>query len=117
MDLEQVLSSGCRRRIIKVLSENGQTNVMQLILKVNGKYPQVNVHLQILQREQIIFDQHYGRMRVIKLNRENGNTKLLLEALKILGSATTQSGAKSTISRSKHQNSIQERNVDASKIF
>ena len=56
---------------------------MQLILKVNGKYPQVNAELQVLQKENIIFDQHMGGMRM-ELNKENPKTVLLLKALKIL---------------------------------
>ena len=84
VDLIVILSSGCRRKIIEFLSENGSTNVMQLILKINGKYPQVNAELQILQKEDLIIDQHVGRMRIIRLNKENPNTGLLLQALKLL---------------------------------
>jgi predicted transcriptional regulator len=84
MDLESILSSACRRKIIKYLTENGPTNIMQLILGINGKYPQVNSELQILQKEEIIIDQHIGRMRLIRLSKENPRTKLLLEALKLL---------------------------------
>ena len=57
---------------------------MLLIMKVNGKYPQVNSELQILQKEDIIVDQRVGRMRIIRLNKENAKTMLLLQALKIL---------------------------------
>lgn len=57
---------------------------MQLILKVNGKYPQINSELQILKKENIISDQRVGRMRIIRLNKENPKTMLLLQALKIL---------------------------------
>jgi predicted transcriptional regulator len=87
MDLEMLLSSSCRRRILKVLARNGTTNVMQLILKVNSTYNQVNSSLQTLQKEGIIFDEHFGRMRVVRLNKETHRTVLLLQALKILNSA------------------------------
>jgi predicted transcriptional regulator len=86
MDLESILSSSCRRKIIKALAENSQSNIMRLIVVVNSKYPQVNSELQILQKENIIIDEHIGRMRVIKLNKENSKTKLLLQALKTLNS-------------------------------
>ena len=84
MDLESILSSSCRRKIIKVLAENGPTNIMQLIMKVNGKYPRVNSELQILLKEEIIIDAHLGRMRIIKLNKEKPKTGVLLQALKLL---------------------------------
>jgi predicted transcriptional regulator len=80
------MASSCRRRIMQVLSNSGQTNVMDLVRRVNSTYNQVNSNLQILHKEEIIFDKHAGRMRVIKLNKENPKTLLLLQALKILRS-------------------------------
>ena len=84
MDLETILSSSCRRKILKFLARNGPTNIMRLIVGVNGKYPQVNSELQILQSEEIIFDKCIGRMRIVELNKENPETGVLLQALKIL---------------------------------
>jgi predicted transcriptional regulator len=84
MDLETLMSSSCRRKILKALLRNGRTNVMELVRKINSTYNQVNLNLQVLQKEGIIFDEHFGRMRVIRLNRENPKTTLLLQALKIL---------------------------------
>jgi len=57
---------------------------MALVREVNSTYNQVNSNLQILQKEGIIFDEHFGRMRVIRLNRENPGMARLLQALKIL---------------------------------
>ena len=84
MDLETVVASACRRRILKVLSRAGRVNVMELVRKVNSTYSQVNPNLRILSEEEIIVDEHFGRMRVIRLNRENPKTDALLQALKIL---------------------------------
>ena len=84
LNLEELLSSGCRRKIIKYLAEKGSTNIMRLIVGVNSKFPQVNAELQILQKEGIISDQHIGRTRLIRLNKENPGTMLILQALKIL---------------------------------
>jgi predicted transcriptional regulator len=93
MNLETLLSSSCRRKILKALLRSKPTNVMELVRKVNSTYNQVNSNLQILQKEEIIFDEHFGRMRVIRLNRENPRTQLLLQALKIL---ETPEGSSST---------------------
>lgn len=89
MDLETLMTSSCRRRILRVLSGSRRTNVMELVRKVNSTYNQVNSNLQILQKEEIIFDEHFGRMRVIRLNRENPRTLLLLQALKMLEASKT----------------------------
>ncbi|MCW4047905.1 MAG: winged helix-turn-helix domain-containing protein [Candidatus Bathyarchaeota archaeon] len=84
MDLDMILASSCRRKILKVLSEIGRANVMELVRRVNSTYSQVNPNLQILREEGIIFDERFGRMRTIRLNRENPKTARLLQALKIL---------------------------------
>jgi DNA-binding transcriptional ArsR family regulator len=84
MDLEKLLASSCRRKILKVLLKIEKTNVMDLVRKMNSTYSQVNPNLQILEEARIVMDQRYGRMRVIRLNKENPKTILLLQALKIL---------------------------------
>jgi hypothetical protein len=57
---------------------------MKLVRQVNSTYNQVNSNLQILQKEAIIFDEHFGRLRVIRLNRGNPRTEGLLQILKNL---------------------------------
>jgi len=57
---------------------------MELVRKANSTYNQVNINLQILQKEGVLFDERFDRMRVIWLNRENPKTARLLQALKIL---------------------------------
>ena len=84
MELEQLISSSCRRRIIRFLLTVHSANVMELVRKVNSTYNQVNANLLVLAKEDIIQEKHYGRVRFIKLNRESPKTELLLQALKIL---------------------------------
>jgi predicted transcriptional regulator len=84
MDLDMILASSCRRRILKVLWGIGRANVMELVRKVNSTYSQVNPNLQILREEGVIFDERFGRMRIIRLNKENPKTTILLQALKLL---------------------------------
>jgi DNA-binding transcriptional ArsR family regulator len=90
MDLESILASSCRRKILKVLLKVGETNVMNLISKANSTYSQVNHNLQILEQEEIVTENRFGRVRLIKLNRENPKTTLLLQAMKLLEPKTTQ---------------------------
>jgi predicted transcriptional regulator len=84
MDLETLMASACRRKILRVLSRRGRTNVMAIVREVNSTYNQVNSNLQILQKEGIIFDEYFGRMRVVRLNWENSRTRRLFQELKIL---------------------------------
>ena len=84
MDLETVLASSCRRKILKTLSLTGRINMMPPVRKVNSTYNQVASNLQILQKEGLIFDERFGQARVIRLNKESQRTVRLLQALKIL---------------------------------
>ena len=84
MDLRRLMASSCRQKILETLSRLGQTHMMDLVRKVNSTYTQVNRNLKILQQEDIVESEYYGRMRVIKLNRENPKTEVLLKALRML---------------------------------
>ena len=84
MNLEMLLSSSCRRKILRVLSRSGRIHVMELVRKVNSTYNQVNSNLHILHEEGVVIDEHCGRMRIIRLDKENPKTTHLLQALKML---------------------------------
>ncbi len=87
MDLDRVLASSCRTRIIRILYNRVNVHVMELVRETNSTYNEVNSHLQILKSEEIIFDDHFGRLRIIRLKMENPRTLILLEALRILKTA------------------------------
>lgn len=91
MNLDRVIASACRTRIIKVLAKSGGLNIMELTRKVNSTYNQVNQHLRVLHEEGIILDRRSGRLRMIRLNKENPKTLLLLQALRILETPTGNS--------------------------
>jgi DNA-binding transcriptional ArsR family regulator len=84
MNLEMLLSSACRRKILKAQRKVRSTNVMELVRQVDSTYSQVNPNLKILETEGIVIDEYLGRMRIIKLNKKNPKTERLLEALRIL---------------------------------
>jgi hypothetical protein len=87
LDLDRVLASSCRTRIVRVLYKKGHVHVMRLVHQANSTFNEVNSHLRILQEEGLIFDEHFGRSRVTRLNLENPRTLILLEALRILKTA------------------------------
>jgi len=84
MDLRRLIASSCRQKIIEALSEVRQTYVTDLVRRVNSTYTQVNRNLQILERENIVKSQFYGRVKMITLNRENPKTETILKALRML---------------------------------
>ena len=84
MELEALISSKVRRRIVRVLWKLGSTNIMDLVRRVNSTYNQIIPHIVVLEREGIVNESLCGRRRMIVLQRENHKTVLLLQALKIL---------------------------------
>lgn len=101
--LGRLLASPCRQKILQVLSKVGQTRVTDLVRMVNSTYNKVNRNLHILERQGIIKNKYYGRIRMIRLNRDNSKTEAILKALRILRRAELQDIYKSAINKqSKH---------------
>jgi len=84
LELERILASSCRRRILLTLSKVKRTHVTNLVRIVNSTYNEVNRNLQILEKENIIKITYYGRKRMIELNKESPKTKVLLKVLNLL---------------------------------
>lgn len=57
---------------------------MELVRKTNSTYNQVNSNLKILEKEQIIFDNHLGHRRVIRIDKQNPRISQLSQLLKLL---------------------------------
>jgi hypothetical protein len=79
---------------------------MGLVTKINSTYIEVNRNVKILEREGIIFERRFGRIRMIILNYEDPKTQLLLQALKILSSQEKPVG-----SRRRNDENVEKREV------
>lgn len=84
-----MLASSLRQKILKVLFEKREMQIMKLVTSVGSTYNDLNRNLLILEKEGIIINEYpvrvrQGKVRIIRLNRENPKTKLLLAALKSL---------------------------------
>jgi len=97
LNLERLLTSLCRQKMLKELSKVKKIHIMGLVRNVNSTYVEVNRNVKILEKEGVVIDQHVGRMRVISLNRENPKTTLLLQALKILNTQIKPTSNQTTI--------------------
>ncbi len=102
MDLDGILASKTRRKIIRVLWRVQSTNLMNLVRKANSTYSQIIPHLFVLEKEGIVTEQRFGRVRMLALERENQKTKLLLQALKILDTKFQPKQVQSTAEEIKH---------------
>jgi len=56
---------------------------MQLVQVVNSTYNEVDRNLSILEREEVLIQQHAEHKRIISLNFKNERTLILLKLLKI----------------------------------
>jgi len=90
LDLKKVIASSCRQNILKALSKGEEINVMELVIKTNSTYNEVNRNLIALEKEDLITTSYCGRMRLIKLNKKNPKTTILIQVLKTL---ETENGA------------------------
>jgi len=89
LDLRDLFASKGRQKIIEVLSLHRELNVMQLVSRVGGRYPEVNRNLAILEGEGIIISEYRkqvkrAKVRIIKLIKENPRTQKLIRALRDL---------------------------------
>jgi hypothetical protein len=89
MELNKVIASSLRQKILKVLSEKREIQIMRLVSSTGSTYNEVNRNLLIMQKEGLITDEYrikvrHGKVRVIRLNKDNPKTLVLLKILKTL---------------------------------
>lgn len=84
MNLNRILRSACRRKILKALSKKQELNIMRLVHTVNSTYNEVDRNLRILENEGLVAQRHRGQNRILRLNLENNETLIVLKILKLL---------------------------------
>lgn len=67
MELEEVLSSKPRMKILKLIYQLGQLNVSDLARRIKMNYTATAGHLKILEKEGIIEARVYGRVHMYRL--------------------------------------------------
>jgi DNA-binding transcriptional ArsR family regulator len=89
LELNKIIGSTTRRKILEVLSENRELSIMKLVRLVNSTHNEVDRNLGILEKEKLVVQQLLGRNRIIHLNYENKKTLLLLETLIALNNCSS----------------------------
>jgi DNA-binding transcriptional ArsR family regulator len=67
MNLEEVLSSRPRLKILKLIYQLGQLNISDLARKIKTNFSQTVNHLEILKNEGILEERVYGRIHLYRL--------------------------------------------------
>lgn len=67
MDLEDIMSSRGRARIVRVLALEGEVNISKLVKSTGLSYPTVCSHLTKLKEMGLVDEVSYGRVRIFRI--------------------------------------------------
>jgi DNA-binding transcriptional ArsR family regulator len=79
--LDKILSSSGRIRILTVLSAVEQLHLTEIAKRTDQSYSATERHLGDLSQAGIVEERDYGRMRVFRMNLTNERVKLLQELI------------------------------------
>ena len=85
MNVEELLSSKGRVKILKVLFRDGHSNISRLVRETGLNHKLVSKHIEELKNMGLVEERRYGRMRIIYVNLSDPRVSAIREALKILG--------------------------------
>lgn len=79
--LEEILSSKARVKILRVILEKGEVNVNQIIRETKLNYKTVCKHVDYLVNAGLVEEVRIGRLRLVRPNWLNPRTRKLEEFL------------------------------------
>jgi DNA-binding transcriptional ArsR family regulator len=85
MQIEDILSSRGRVRILRILTEIGELNISEIVRRANLNYTTTNQHLQALETAEIICHKKFGRIRIFRLNEENPRVRIIKQLIDFWG--------------------------------
>ena len=68
MELEEVLSSKSRMKILKLIYQLGQLNVSDVARRTKLNFASTSEHLKVLESEGILKEYTYGRVRMYRFS-------------------------------------------------
>ena len=75
MQLENVFSSKSRMKILMLVYQLGQLNVSDVARRLKLNYTSTSEHLKILEKEDILQERVYGRVRMYRFNEGSAKAK------------------------------------------
>ncbi|MEB3779845.1 MAG: winged helix-turn-helix domain-containing protein [Desulfurococcales archaeon] len=84
MDIERLLSSKGRIKILKLLLERGQLNISRIIRETGLHHKLVVKHLNELIDMGLVVERRYGRMRLFEADLTNPKISAIREILREL---------------------------------
>jgi len=83
MDIEQVLGSKLRVKILKILAQVGELNVSEIARRLGVNYNTTKNHLKILEGENILRHKEFGRIRLYRLNENSPQAKAIQSLINV----------------------------------
>jgi predicted transcriptional regulator len=83
MELEEVLSSKSRMKILKLIYQLGQLNVSDVARRLRLNFASTSKHLKLLESEGILQERTYGRVRMYRFNEGSAKAKALQNLLDV----------------------------------
>lgn len=87
INIEDVLSSRGRVRILKLLLEQEELNISAIMRKCALNYSAVVYHLRKLVEAGLVKEKRFGKIRIFKINKSNPTNILLSRVFESLGGA------------------------------
>jgi predicted transcriptional regulator len=85
LELEEVFSSKPRMKILKLLYELGCLNVSEVARRVGSNFATTSEHLNVLEREGILQELTYGRVRMYRFNETSAKAKAVKSLIETWG--------------------------------
>jgi len=83
MNIEQVLGSKLRVKILKILAQVGELNVSEIARRLRVNYNAANKHLKILEDENILRHKEFGRIRLYRLDEHSPKARALQKLMEV----------------------------------
>jgi predicted transcriptional regulator len=83
MELEEVLSSKSRMKILKLIYQLGQLNVSDVARRLKLNFVSTSKHLKLLESEGILQERTYGRVRMYRFNEGSAKAKAVQNLLDV----------------------------------
>jgi len=76
-DIEDIFASKGRTKIIKILVINSETNISNIVKLTGLNHSSVKVHLEFLNKAEIIEEKCFGRIKIYRFKDENMKAKAI----------------------------------------
>jgi len=83
MEVEEVLSSKSRMKILKLIYQLGQLNVSDVARRLKLNFVSTSKHLKLLDSEGILQERTYGRVRMYRFNEGSAKAKAVQNLLDV----------------------------------